>query len=46
MKQKWSEREYLEFKKWEKGFDRPLWWMFAVVIGLPIIGAVLGAMTK
>ena len=46
MKQKWSEREYRAFKKWEKGFDRPLWWMLAAAIGLPIIGVVLGAMTK
>jgi hypothetical protein len=46
MKKKWSEREYLAFKEWERGFDRPLWWLFAVAIGVPIVGVVLGAMTN
>jgi hypothetical protein len=46
MKRKWSEREYRAFKAWEKGFDRPLSWMLVLVIGLPIVGVVLGAMTK
>jgi hypothetical protein len=27
-------------------FDRPIWWMLAVAIFLPIIGIMLGAMTK
>jgi ABC-type Fe3+ transport system permease subunit len=45
MKKKWSEREYLA-KEWERGFDRPLWWLFAVAIGVPIVGVVLGAMTN
>jgi hypothetical protein len=46
MRQKWSEREYRAFKEWEKRFDRPLRWMLAVAIGLPVVGVVLGAMTK
>jgi hypothetical protein len=46
MKRKWSEREYLAFKEWEKKFDRPLWWLLAVAIGLPTFGVMLGAMTR
>jgi hypothetical protein len=42
----WTKREYAAFKDWEKRFDRPLWWMLAVVILLPIFGIVLSAMTK
>jgi hypothetical protein len=45
MKHKWSGRELRAFKEWEKKFDRPLWWMLAVVIFLPIVGVVLAAMT-
>ena len=43
---KWTERQYLAFKEWEKRFDCPLWWMLALVIFLPIMGLVLSAMTK
>jgi hypothetical protein len=46
MKLKWTEREFKAFKKWEKRFDRPIWWMLAVAVGLPILGTVLSAMTK
>jgi hypothetical protein len=28
----WNEAEFAEFKKWEKQFDRPLWWALALVI--------------
>jgi hypothetical protein len=46
MKRKWTQREFEAFKKWEKGFDRPIWWMLAVAICLPILGILLSAMTK
>jgi hypothetical protein len=46
MKRKWTQREYEAFKQWEKGFDRPIWWMLAVAICLPMFGILLGAMTK
>jgi len=46
MKHKWSERELRSFKEWEKRFDRPLWWMLAVVIFLPLFRVVLTAMTN
>jgi hypothetical protein len=46
MKLKWTKREFEAFKKWERRFDRPIWWMLAAAIGLPIVGIVLGAMTK
>jgi hypothetical protein len=46
MKRKWTEREFKAFKEWEKRFDRPIWWMLAVAICLPILGIMLSAMTK
>jgi hypothetical protein len=46
MKLKWTKREFEAFKNWERRFDRPIWWMLAVAIFLPIIGIMLGAMTK
>jgi hypothetical protein len=46
MKRKWTEREFKAFKKWEKRFDRPIWWMLAVAIFLPVLGILLSAMTK
>jgi hypothetical protein len=46
MKLKWTRRQFKAFKEWEKRFDRPIWWMLAVAVGLPILGIVLGAMTK
>jgi hypothetical protein len=46
MNRKWTEREFKAFKEWEKRFDRPVWWMLAVAICLPILGIVLSAMTK
>ena len=35
-----------DFNRWERCFDRPLWWMLVVAIGLPVAGILLGAMTK
>jgi hypothetical protein len=46
MSKKWSEREYQAFKDWEKKFDRPMWWLLGVAVGMPTIGVLLGAMTK
>lgn len=46
MNRKWNAREYSAFKEWERRFDRPLWWMLVVVIGLPVAGVLLSAMTK
>ena len=41
-----TEREFQDFKKWEKRFDRPIWYMIFAVLALPIFGIVLSAMTK
>jgi hypothetical protein len=41
-----NNRQFRAFKKWEKRFDRPYWWMLGVAIVLPAIAIVLGAMTK
>jgi hypothetical protein len=46
MRRKWNEREFRAFKQWEKRFDRPLWWILLAAIGLPIMGVLLGALTK
>jgi len=46
MKRKWNAREYVAFKERERRFDRPLWWMLAAAIGLPVAGIVLSAMAK
>jgi hypothetical protein len=46
MKLKWTKREFEAFKEWEKRFDRPIWWMLAAAIFLPILGIALAAMTK
>jgi hypothetical protein len=45
-RRKWTQREYAAFKEWEKRFDRPLWWMLAVAICLPVFAIMLSAMTK
>ena len=44
MKLKWTKREFEAFKEWEKRFDRPIWWMLATVICLPVLGMLLVAM--
>jgi hypothetical protein len=44
MRHKWNNRELTAFKAWEQRFDRPYWWMLAVVIGVPVCAFVLGAM--
>jgi hypothetical protein len=46
MKRKWNAREYVDFKQWERRFDRPLWWMLVVAIGLPVAGILVSAITK
>jgi hypothetical protein len=46
MKRRWNAREFLAFKEWERRFDRPIWWMLIAAVGLPVVGIVLGAMTK
>jgi uncharacterized membrane protein YdjX (TVP38/TMEM64 family) len=46
MKHKWTQREFKAFKEWEKRFDRPIWWMLAVTVCLPILGILLTAMTN
>ena len=39
-------RVYQAFKEWEKRFDRPIWWILAVVVFLPMFGIALSAMTN
>ena len=46
MKHKWTDKEFKAFKRWEKRFDRPLWWMLGFVICLPIVGLVVSQLVR